>query len=118
VTRIVRRAFLDAHGRGRADAREGIDHQRDERAVAQADERRNIDAVEQRARFVGGEDRHLAALHAVLESAHGGGRIERRHAAGGEIIKEMPNGGEMALTLLERGHRNRVYRRVQRRSAS
>ena len=42
---------LDAHGDGRADAREGIGHQGDQRAVAQADDGRDVDAVEQLARL-------------------------------------------------------------------
>jgi hypothetical protein len=43
---VLRVHVLDAHADGRADAGEGIDHEADERAVAQADDGRDIDRVE------------------------------------------------------------------------
>ena len=45
---------LDAHGDDRADAREGEGHHRDQRAVAEAHESRDIDAVDQLARLFAG----------------------------------------------------------------
>ena len=56
---------LDLHRERRADPRERIDHEADQRAVAKADRRRHVDRVEQRARLRGIEHRRLAALHDV-----------------------------------------------------
>jgi hypothetical protein len=47
----------------RADAGEGIDHEADERAVAEADDSRDIDRVDEMARLLRVEHRRLAAPH-------------------------------------------------------
>ena len=63
-----------------ADAGEGIDHQADQRAVAQAGERRGVDRVEKLRASAAVEHRRLAALDDWLRPAHGGGRIEGQDA--------------------------------------
>ena len=52
---------LDAHGDDGADAGEGEGHDADQRPVAQADQGRRVDAVEQLAGLFGGQHRGLAA---------------------------------------------------------
>jgi len=53
---------LAAHLERRADAREAVDHQPDQSAVAQAERRAGVDGIQQRPRFLGGQDRRLAFL--------------------------------------------------------
>src|SRR6516162_9900874 len=48
---VLRVHILDRHAECRADAGERIDHQPDQRAIAQPGVYRDIDAIEQRARF-------------------------------------------------------------------
>ena len=48
---VLRVDILDHHAERRADPGEGIDHEPDQRAIAQAGMRRDIDAVKQRPRF-------------------------------------------------------------------
>jgi hypothetical protein len=56
---------FDRHPERRADAGEGIDHEPDQGAIAQPGVRRDIDAVEQRARFRRIEHRRLPARYDV-----------------------------------------------------
>ena len=60
---------LDLHADDGADAGEGVAHERDERAVAEADQRAGVDGVEQRPHLLGREHRRLALLDAVLGAA-------------------------------------------------
>ena len=71
---VLRIHVLDAHADRRADAREGIDHQADERAVAEADDGRGVDRVDELPRFLRIEHRRLAAPHDVARPAHGARR--------------------------------------------
>jgi hypothetical protein len=48
---VLRKDILDRHAKRRADAGEGIDHEPDQRAIAQTGVCRSVDAVKQRARF-------------------------------------------------------------------
>ena len=66
----VGEVILDAHADRRADAGEAEGHQRDQRAVAQADDGRDVDGVEQLARLRRRQHRRLAALDGVLRPAH------------------------------------------------
>jgi hypothetical protein len=54
---------LDPHGNYGADAREGVGHDADQRAIAQADEGRRVEACERAARLFLGEHRRLAPAH-------------------------------------------------------
>jgi hypothetical protein len=57
---VLRVDILDRHAERRANAGEGVDHQPDQRAVAQANRRCDIDAIEQLAGFGGIEHRRLS----------------------------------------------------------
>jgi hypothetical protein len=104
----VGKIVLDPHRHHGADAREGVGHDADQRTVAQADESRGIDALDQDASLVGGEHGGLAALDDVLGPAHRGGGIAGEDAASDEPIEQHADGGEVLLdgrlrhSLLER----------------
>ena len=74
-------------------AREGIDHEADERTVAQADDGRDIDRVDKLARFGRIEHRRLAAPHDVERPAHRGGRIGREDLAYHEPVEQVTQRG-------------------------
>jgi hypothetical protein len=61
---------LDPHRGDRADACEAVNHDTDQRAIAQADERRGIDAFEQAPGLLFSEHRGLAPAHDVFRPAH------------------------------------------------
>jgi len=88
---------FDAHGDDRADPRESEGHHRDQRAIAQADERGHIDAVEQLARLFACQHRGLASLDDVLWPAHRMRRIGGDHLAGDEPVKQHADRGEVLL---------------------
>jgi hypothetical protein len=64
------KTFFDRHAERRADPRERIDHEPDQRPIAQTDDGRRVDAVKQRARFGGIEHRRLPGRHDVPGPAH------------------------------------------------
>ena len=69
---------LDLHADDGADAGEAVDHDADERPVAEADHGGGVDAVEKLAGFFRGEDRGFPPLDDVGGAADGGGRVHRR----------------------------------------
>jgi hypothetical protein len=83
-------------------------HHPDQRAIAQADEGRGVDALDQDAGLVGREHGGLAALDDVLGAAHRGGGIAGEDSAGDQPIEQHADGGEVLLdgrlrhSLLER----------------
>ena len=81
---------FDVHPDRRADAREGIDHQADQRAVAQTDHGRRVDRVDELPRLGWIEHRRLAAPHDMARPAHGGGRVGRHDLADHHPIEQMP----------------------------
>jgi hypothetical protein len=93
----VGEVVLDPHRHYCPDAGEGVGHDPDQRAVAQADEGRGVDALDQGAGLVGREHGGLAALDDVLGAAHRGGGIAGKDAAGDESIEQHPDGGEVLL---------------------
>ena len=88
---------LDLHAERGADAGETVDHQADQRAIAQAHRRGGIDAVEQLAGFGRLQHRRLALAHDMLGPAHRGGWIDRHDLADHQPVKEMADGGEPLL---------------------
>jgi hypothetical protein len=104
--------ILDAHGDDGADAREAVDHHADERAIAQADQGRGFDAVEQMARLILGQYRRLATAHDVLGPAHRMGRIDGENLADDEPIEQHADRREVLL------HRRLGGRRLQRLDVS
>ena len=51
--------IVDLHLDHRTDPGEGVDHQADQRAVAQAGDSRGVDGIDQRSRLVGGQHRRF-----------------------------------------------------------
>ena len=88
---------LDAHGDDRANAGEGEGHHRNQRPIAQADDGRHVDAVQQLARLFAGEHRGLAGFDDVLGAAHRMRRIGRDDLAGDQPVEQHANGGEVLL---------------------
>ena len=94
---------LGLHSERGADAGEAVDHQCDQRPIAQARRCRDVDAVEQLPRLGGIEHRRLALAHDMRRPAHGRGRINRHHLAGHQPVEQVADGGEL---LLDRGRGN------------
>ena len=101
-----------AHGDRGRDPREAVDEHPEERAVAQARERRDVDAVEQGPGLRGGEHRGLAGLDDVLGSAHRARGVEGEDLADDEPVEEHAQrrqvlldarGGERSGELLDVG---------------
>src|SRR6266849_1979990 len=88
---------LNLHCDGGADAREGVTHERYERAIAETDERVGLDRIEKRPHLLGREYRGLTLLHAVPWATDGVRGVQRDHLAGYEPIEEHPDGGEVLL---------------------
>jgi hypothetical protein len=66
---VLRIHVFDAHADRRADARERIDHEAKERTIAQANDGRDIDRVDELARLGRIERRRLAAPHDMARAA-------------------------------------------------
>ncbi len=94
---VLRVHVLDAHADGRADAGEGIDHKPDQGAVAQTDNDRRINRVDELARLGRIEHRRLASPHDMARAAHGAGGIDRHDLADHHPVEQMPQGGEAQL---------------------
>ena len=58
---------------------------------------RVMDAVEERARFVGGQHAGFAALDDVLGAAYRGGRIDGDDMAGDQPVEQHADGGQVLL---------------------
>lgn len=67
--------IIDLHTHDGAHAGEGVAHQADNGAIAQADDRIRLDGIEQSPGLVRFERGSLAARHHVLGAADGGGRV-------------------------------------------
>jgi hypothetical protein len=93
----VGEVIFDAHADRCADAGEAEGHQRDQRAVAQADDGRDVDAVEQLARLRGRQHGSLAALDGVLRPAQRVGGIDGEDLPDDEIVEQHSDRGEMLL---------------------
>ncbi len=88
---------LDPHRDRRADPGEAVGHQPDQRSIAQAYERRDIDAIEQLAGFRRRQHRRLAALDHVLWPTYRMRRIDRDDLADDEPVKHHADRREMLL---------------------
>ena len=101
---------LDLHGDDGTDAREGIGHHADERAIAQADERRGIEAFEQPAGLVFGQHRRLAALDDMLGPTHRVRRIDGQNLADDQPVEQHADCSEVQLyRRLGRGRLQHLY---------
>ena len=79
--------IFDRHAERSANPGEGIDHQPDQRAIAQTGMRRNTDAVEQCARFHRIEHRCLPGRDDVPRPAHRSRGVDRNDLAGDEPVE-------------------------------
>jgi hypothetical protein len=85
---------LDLHGDDSADA-QAVDHDAEQRPIAQADEGRGIDGVEQTSVLILGEHRCLTAAHDVLRSAHRMRGIDGEDLADHQPIEQHADGGKV-----------------------
>jgi hypothetical protein len=69
-------------------------------SIAQADQRRGVDAIEQASRFLFGQHRRLAPFDDVLGAPHGMRRIDGEHLADDEPVEQYEDGGEVQLRRL------------------
>jgi hypothetical protein len=88
---------LDSEADRRGDARKRVEHDGEERAIAQPAELLGGDGVEETARLLGREHRCLSATNRVLGAAHGGSRIGGEVAAGDEPVEAHADRGELEL---------------------
>ena len=86
---------LDLHRDDGADAGEGVGHDADQRAIAQTDEGRGVDAVKQTAGFLFGQHRGLAAAHDVLGPAHRMRRVDGEDLADDQPVEQHADCREM-----------------------
>ena len=93
----LNKEILDPHTDHRAHAGEGVDHQADQRTVAQTGQGSGVDGIEQRPRLVWSEHRRLAFPLCVLRAAHAVRGIQRNHLADHHPIKEHPQSGQPLL---------------------
>jgi hypothetical protein len=70
--------------------------------IAQADDTRGVDAVEQRTRRGGIEHRRLPARHDVPWPAHRHGRVDWHHLVGDEPVEQVTDRGEPLLDARRR----------------
>lgn len=94
---LLHEHVLDPQAERRADAGEGINHEANQRPVAEARYGRDFDRVQELARLVRRQHRRLALLDRVTRTADGRGWIEREHAAGGEPVQHLADGGQALL---------------------
>ena len=82
---VLRKHIFDLHCHDRADARKAVEHQADQRLVAQIDVRHAGDAIEQSAHFAGIEDRRFAFAHDMTRPAH-----RQRRIASYDVARHQP----------------------------
>jgi hypothetical protein len=87
----LREVVTDVHVHRGRDPSEGVDQEGDQRAIAQSDWRRHIDAVEELPRFVIGQDRRLAFFYDVLGPAHRGSRVHLDDLAHHQPVEQHAN---------------------------
>jgi hypothetical protein len=88
---------LDAQGDSRADAGKGERHHRDQRTIAEANQGRRVDAVQQLAGLFAGQHRGLAGFDDVLGTAHRMGRIGGDDLARHQPVEQHADGGQVLL---------------------
>lgn len=115
----LHKEVLYLHRSRRAYPGEGVDHEANQCSISQAGNGSGVDCVDQSPRFVGLEDRGLAAPLRVLRAAYGVGRVRRYDLADHHPIEEHPQSGqpqlyrglgmELELRLDERRDVDRLY---------
>ncbi len=87
----------DSHAGRRADAGEGVAHERDEGTVAEPEQGSGVDGGEQLMHLLGREYRCFALSDAVLRSSYGMGGIDVQNVAGDQPIEQHPDRGQVLL---------------------
>jgi len=106
----LRVIIRDRHADDGADPGEGVGHDADQRAIAQPDDGRGVDASQQPPRLILGQHRRLAALDHMLRPAHRMRRIDGEHLAGHQPVEQVANGGEVLFDRrLGGGRQQRLY---------
>jgi hypothetical protein len=90
----LNKEVLHLHGNRRTHAGEGVDHQSDQRPIAQAGQGSGVDRVEQRPRLVHIQNWRLAAPLRVLRSAYRVGRVRGYDLADNHPIEEHSQRGQ------------------------
>jgi len=93
----LRVVVLDVHRDRGTDAGESVDHEPDERAIAEPDDGRDVDAVDEFARLLCREHRRLPLLCDVPRPADWTRRVERDHLAHNQVVEEHPDRSEVLL---------------------
>jgi hypothetical protein len=96
----LRVVVLDPHFDDGTDPPEGINHCCNDRPIAKTDDIRVVDRIQQRARFLLGQNWRFAFLNRVLRASDRRGRIRGHDLADHQPIEQHADGGEM---LLDRG---------------
>ena len=98
---------LNPHRKRRADAREAVDQDADERPIAKADQAVCRDALKQLMRFLRREDRRAAAVDDVARAPHHRCRVGADDLADHQPVKQHAHRRQMLL------HAGRCVRRPQ-----
>ncbi len=99
----------NAHLENGADAGEGVDHERDQGAIAQADPGAGVDRIEESARFLGGQHGRFAFSDGVLRAAHSACRVCGDDLSDDKPVEQHANGGQVEL---DRGGRDPLLKRL------
>jgi hypothetical protein len=103
---------LDLHPQGGAHACEAEYHQSDQRPVAQAGRRGDVDSIEELPRLCRIEDRRLSPANAMRWPANGGGRIGRHDLAHDQPVEQMADRGQVLLRCWRRLERIELQRSI------
>jgi len=87
--------ILDAHFDAGPDAREGIDHNPDQRPIAQARRGLRINGIDQHPGLNGCEHRRLAFFNDMLWPPDRAGRVDRHHLPHDQPVEQHPDRCEL-----------------------
>jgi hypothetical protein len=79
--------IFDAHVHDVRDAREGVEHEADERSITESDDGIHFDRIKERTRLVGGEHWRFPAMGDMLRPADRRGRVHQHDLSGQEKIE-------------------------------
>ena len=87
--------IVDLHLDHCAHAGEGVDHQADQRTVAQACDDRGIDGIDQRSRLIGGQHGRFAMRDRVPGTARRGGWVDGYRLTHHQPVEQYAQSGEL-----------------------
>ncbi len=121
---VLREHVLDLHAERSADAREAVDHEGNQRPVAQSRRRRDVDGIEQRPRLGRLQHRRLAGACGMRRAAHRSRGIDGHHLARHQPVEQVADRGQAQLDGRRRKfarlpldpgrHMQRLHRRDRR----